>query len=65
VSNVLVVREARYSTPILKELNMKFRFSYDVTSTAGRYESSLNLTGFIGCGAFGEYGSILQMGRML
>lgn len=44
---------------------MKFRFSYDVTSTAGRYESSLNLAGFIGCGAFGEYGSILQMGRML
>ncbi len=44
---------------------MKFCFSCDITSTAGRYESSLNLTGFIGCGVFGEYGSILQLGRIL
>ena len=44
---------------------MKFRFSYDITSAAGRYESSLNLAGFIGCDAVGECGSIFQAGRML
>jgi len=44
---------------------MEFRFSYDITLACGQYESSLNLTGFIGCGAFGEDGSILQVRRML
>ena len=44
---------------------MKFSFSCDITSTVGRYESSLNLADFIGCGVFGEYGSILLAGRIL
>jgi len=58
---------ARRGVPlsILKELNMKFRFSCDITSTVGRYESSLNLAGFIGCDVLGEYGSNVLAGRIL
>jgi len=44
---------------------MKFRFSYDITSACGQYESSLNLASFIGCSTFGEYGRILRGRRIL
>ena len=44
---------------------MKFRFSCDITSACGRYESSLNLNDFVGRGTFCEHGSILQVWRIL